>query len=173
MLFYRTEECKAMKKLISLIGNLGGIVSGIIAIVFAFNIKGMSIGSYESNEYYGGDAYTGIQQASAQAANNVQDLARIVRTGFFALFLVIGIALICFFITRLIKELADTAVPVNTGRSDYEKSVLELLTDLNKPVPETVPANEPAREPVQPMPEPEPADEQPIPEPTQAQPAQE
>lgn len=28
-------------------------------------------GDYEGNKYYGGDAYTGMQQASAQAANNV------------------------------------------------------------------------------------------------------
>lgn len=28
-------------------------------------------GDYESNKYYGGDAYSGMQQASAQAANNV------------------------------------------------------------------------------------------------------
>lgn len=140
-----------MKKIINLIGNLGGIISGIIAIVFAFNIKNMSIGSYESSEFYGGDAYTGIQQAAAQTANNVQDLADIVRTGLFALCLVTGIALICFFITRLAKTMADTAVPVDTGRSDYEKSVVELLTALNKPAPADVPAPSQVQEQVQPI----------------------
>lgn len=74
-----------------------GILCGIAIIVMAFQIKttseietgslGMDVlyasgttpkqledlytGSYEWDKYYGGDAYTGIQQAAAQAANNV------------------------------------------------------------------------------------------------------
>ena len=82
-------------------GNIGGIICGIISIIFSFDIKKMSIGFYESSSQYGGDAYTGIQNASAQAANNVRDLANIVRTGLFAFFLITGIALICFFVSRL------------------------------------------------------------------------
>lgn len=61
----------------------------------------MDTGSYESYFEYGGDAYTGIQNASAQAANNISDLAEIVSMGMFAFLLVFGIALICFFIGRI------------------------------------------------------------------------
>ena len=43
----------------------------IFAIVsFATDASGPS-GSYESSKAYGGDAYTGIQNAAAQTANNV------------------------------------------------------------------------------------------------------
>ena len=73
-----------------------GILCGIAIIVMAFQFNGASYesgsikadtlsargtdpvivedslyGSYERDYYYGGDAYTGMQQAAAQAANNV------------------------------------------------------------------------------------------------------
>lgn len=74
--------------------KIGLIAVGIISILFAFNVMSMDAGSYESNEYYGGDAYTGIQQASAQAANNVQDLANITKRGFGFILMVMGSTLI-------------------------------------------------------------------------------
>ena len=89
-----------MKKL----SNIVGIISGIISIVFSFIIKSMSTGSFERSLTYGGDAYTGIQNASAQAANNVKDLALLVQSGIFGFLLVFGIALICFFLSRLFEE---------------------------------------------------------------------
>lgn len=84
--------------------NIGGVVSGIISIIFSFVMLGMDNGSYESNLAYGGDAYTGIQNASAQAANNIMDLADIVSMGMFAFLLVFGIALICFFVGRIVDD---------------------------------------------------------------------
>ena len=73
-----------------------GILCGIAIIVMAFQFNSMSYeagslrlealsssgvdpvladdsytASYERDYYYGGDAYTGIQQAAAQAANNI------------------------------------------------------------------------------------------------------
>ena len=53
------------------IGKIGGIFSGIVSIIFSFVVLEMDIGGYSSYQTYGGDAYTGIQNASAQAANNV------------------------------------------------------------------------------------------------------
>lgn len=40
----------------------------------------MDNGDHEDNEYYGGDAYTGIQQAAAQTANNIQTLTENITT---------------------------------------------------------------------------------------------
>lgn len=47
------------------------LVVAAVAIIFGFLCYEMSAGSYESSETYGGDAYTGIQNAAAQTANNV------------------------------------------------------------------------------------------------------
>lgn len=66
-------------------GKLLGVLFLLIAVLslfFAFNCFGMYSGGYESNETYGGDAYTGIQNAAAQTANNVQFLNQNITTAF-------------------------------------------------------------------------------------------
>ncbi len=72
------------------------IIAGIISIVLAIVCLTLSTGYYESNKEYGGDAYTGIQQAAAQTANNVQDLTAAVKTGFSSLLFVIGLISIAY-----------------------------------------------------------------------------
>ena len=64
---------------------------GIIAIVLAIICACADNGVYESAKYYGGDAYTGIQQAAAQTANNLIDVADIVKFGFSSLLAIIGL----------------------------------------------------------------------------------
>lgn len=69
------------------------ILIGIGAIVCAFFCATADIGSFEMSQVYGGDAYTGIQQAAAQTANNVKDLTELV--SFFSASLLGVIGLIC------------------------------------------------------------------------------
>jgi len=47
------------------------VVLGIIAIIFGSSVS--YYGGYEHENAYGGDAYTGIQNAAAQTANNVDN----------------------------------------------------------------------------------------------------
>ncbi len=47
------------------------LISLVFAIVCFATDTSYATGSYESNQQYGGDAYTGIQNAAAQSANNV------------------------------------------------------------------------------------------------------
>ncbi len=77
-----------MKKFTGLLSLIASIVSAVLSIVL-FN---METGSYESPLYYGGDAYTGIQQAAAQSANNTIALAEICSTGFGAICLIAAFA---------------------------------------------------------------------------------
>ena len=66
------------------IGAIGITLTGIMAIVFAimcwlyWESYVLYDGSYISFETYGGDAYTGIQNAAAATANNVRALIRVV-----------------------------------------------------------------------------------------------
>ncbi len=83
-----------MKRITGLISFGASALSLIFACVLFF----MDTGNYESPLYYGGDAYTGIQQAAAQTANNTMALARICRTGFGAVCLIASFA---FLITAL------------------------------------------------------------------------
>ncbi len=72
----------------SRIHSVIGIIIGFIIIIFSVMIFSYDVNldthktnsvkyediarpESESNEYYGGDAYTGMQQAAAQAANNL------------------------------------------------------------------------------------------------------
>ena len=48
---------------------------------------------------YGGDAYTGIQNAAATTSKNVRDLAGIVQFGFGSILLVMGLTLVGFGLT--------------------------------------------------------------------------
>ena len=99
----------------------------------------MDTGERTTYQYYGGDAYSGIQHASADAANNVTALAKIARTGFsnvgegvkdiisnirtcgFALLLVAGLGFISVSGYRLSKANAD---------EQNGKELLALLNDI-------------------------------------------
>ncbi len=64
---------------------------GILAIILAIVCACADTGAYESAKYYGGDAYSGIQQAAAQTANNLIDVATIAKFGFSSLLAIIGL----------------------------------------------------------------------------------
>ena len=64
------------------IRNILFLIIGVLSIIFAIKIGGLSTGSFEMPLSYGGDAYTGIQNACAGAANNAIDVANILQQGF-------------------------------------------------------------------------------------------
>lgn len=64
---------------------------GVLAIILSISCYKMDVGSYERDMTYGGDAYTGIQNAAAQTARNVQETAKIVRFGLGSVLLVSGL----------------------------------------------------------------------------------
>lgn len=63
------------KQLDKKIFGIGITLVGILAIIFAVICWGVYVdftdGNYMLKETYGGDAYTGIQNAAAQTANNI------------------------------------------------------------------------------------------------------
>ena len=67
---------------------------GAISVVLSIVCFSKDIGHESNYSYYGGDAFTGIQQAGAQTSNNVYDLTRIVRYGFGSILLISGLTLI-------------------------------------------------------------------------------
>lgn len=58
-----------MKNNVLIIGFIGLIIFGISMI--SYSEDSSNAGRSASSETYGGDAYTGIQQAAATTANNV------------------------------------------------------------------------------------------------------
>lgn len=93
-----------MLKLLPLISNTIGFVSGILSIIFGIKIKNYNntyLG-YVSSFKYGGAAYTGIQNAVAHTANNVRSVYFLAREGAMFLLIVIGLIAIAAFSTKLI-----------------------------------------------------------------------
>lgn len=86
-----------MKKIACFIG----IGFGILAIILSMAIGGMTIGYTESDKSYGGDAYTGMQNASAQAANNARYGNDIERTGAANILLIMGGLSIAYFLKEM------------------------------------------------------------------------
>ncbi len=70
------------------------IFVGIIAIGLSIKCYTIDDLSYESRSSYGGDAYTGIQNAAATTSKNVKELASIVQIGFGSVLLVMGLTLV-------------------------------------------------------------------------------
>ena len=70
------------------------IVVGIIALGLSIKCFSIEDLDYATKSMYGGDAYTGIQNAAAATSKNVKELASIVQFGFGSILLVMGLGLI-------------------------------------------------------------------------------
>lgn len=103
---------------------------GIISIALSikcFSIKDLD---YETKSAYGGDAFTGIQNAAAITSKNVKELTSVVQFGFGSLLLVNGLTLLVFGLTSPIQknESENTKVVENTsstGTAEKETEVSE------------------------------------------------
>ena len=104
-----------MKKITS----IAGAATGLLSVIFSFYILSMDAGSTENSFSYGGDAYTGIQNAAAQTANNVHYLNDILQFGFFAVLFVAGLALLCHYVPVLLEEASpETLAKINKKTSE-------------------------------------------------------
>lgn len=95
---------------------------GIISIALSikcFSIKDLD---YESESAYGGDAYTGIQNAAATTSKNVKELASIVQFGFGSLLLVNGLTLLAFGLTTPIQK-KQTEGEENTETTPTQEAI--------------------------------------------------
>ena len=92
-------------KLLPIISNAIGVVSGILSVIFGIYVKNGNYGTYPyyiADESYGGDAYTGIQNAVAHTTNNVRSVYFLAREGAMFLLIIIGLIAIAAFSTKLI-----------------------------------------------------------------------
>ncbi len=92
-----------------------GIILGIVIIVIAITNDTFSFGynGTTGKESYGGDAYTGIQNACALTANNTYHTYELLQEGFQILFIIIGILIILHYLEKLIKSIKGTTIENN------------------------------------------------------------
>lgn len=99
-----------MLKLLQLISNTIGFVSGILSIIFGTKIKNYNntyLARYVSSFNYGGAAYTGIQNAAADTGNNVKAVYQLIQNSAMFLLITIGLIAISAFFSKLIKAVMD------------------------------------------------------------------
>lgn len=87
-----------------MVKNILFILVGIVSIGLSISCFNADTGQYVSENYYGGDAYTGIQHAAAETGQNVRNLAKLTAKGFGSILLVSGLALIVVGIPSKKKE---------------------------------------------------------------------
>lgn len=98
------------------------IIGGVISIYLGYVEMQSEVGGIASKERYGGDAYTGIQNAAAQTSENVFNLSYINKHGFGSILIVGGIALIAF-------GLPVTPTEGVRQKEDREEENVETETD--------------------------------------------
>ena len=69
-------------KYLKIVRSIAFIIIAIVSFTFSSKIDDMNDGDYVSSSRYGGDAYTGIQNASAETGCNVYKGNQIIQKGF-------------------------------------------------------------------------------------------
>ena len=79
-------------------------VIGLVSLLLSIRCFSFDSLDYESINTYGGDAYTGIQNAAAMTSRNVKELAEIVQFGFGSILLVVGLSLAGYGLTDSVEK---------------------------------------------------------------------
>lgn len=87
-----------------IVNAIGAAISVIAAVIGIITVNDSSF-LYSAINSYGGDAYTGIQNASAYAANNALSIGYMMQKGLTFLFVLLGFSFACGFIVKLLSEL--------------------------------------------------------------------
>lgn len=85
-----------------LILGISFIILGIISIIWGLSLTYTGISSL--SETYGGDAYTGIQNAASRTANNINELGNTLCVGLKGILIVMGGAIIIYGTSIVLKE---------------------------------------------------------------------
>lgn len=108
-------------KIIQIIRSSSFIVISIFSFIFADSIDSVFTGYHISNETYGADAYTGIQNATAQTGINIRMGNDIIAEGFQYLFILIGLFFLLTGLTSLLgiflekkKNAVESKMPHST-----------------------------------------------------------
>ncbi len=112
------------------------LTTGILSVILSMFVFNLSLPAWINYITYGSDAYTDIQNATAQAANNIRILTDAVSFGFGSVLLVVGLSIMCsscYMLITLSESNANT--PKEILREHNEASASEkmeiLLCDKN------------------------------------------
>lgn len=105
------------------------ILIGIISLFLSFKCYTIDDLDYESRSMYGGDAYTGIQNAAAMTSKNIKELASIVQFGFGSVLLIMGLTVLGFGLTMPLGTNKDVAESAPVSEKSVEDTTKETSTE--------------------------------------------
>ncbi len=105
-------------------------IIGSISVILSIVCFCKDVGRESSYSFYGGDAFTGIQQAGAQTSNNVTDLAKVTRFGFGSILLISGMVLISLAVPC--TEKTNQIVKENNANREVETNISVEKTDASE-----------------------------------------
>lgn len=108
------------------------ILVGITSIVLSICCFSLSTGSVVQNITYGGDAYTGMQNASAQAATNIVELASITKIGFGSILLVVGMLLVIIGISIPLSDSKGNKLINSDESNQINSNSMKVVNEQNK-----------------------------------------
>ncbi len=100
---------------------------GVCAIIFGFCLT--RHGGYILHKYYGGDAYTGIQNATADAGNNVLYLEALMQRVFRYAFIITGLGFILYGVKTLLFNNMSGAI-IESSETKNNETNLDRLAKL-------------------------------------------
>lgn len=89
---------------LKIVRSIAFVIISIVAFTFSSKIDDMNNGDYVSSSRYGGDAYTGMQNASAETGCNVYKGNQILQKGFKYTFILVGLGFLAIGITPTIQS---------------------------------------------------------------------
>lgn len=98
-------------KIISAVGKIAasaiGVFAGIYAMFYSLAFQSSPSVNYISDEIYGGDAYTGIQNAAADTGNNIMGLAYYLDDVLSAAILIAGLFMTMYFAVKIFEGIGE------------------------------------------------------------------
>lgn len=131
-----------------------GLILGVVTIVLSIVVFCRNVGYYESSVSYGGDAYTGIQNAAAQTANNVKYVGEMIRFALGAQMLVMGLAMVLGSLCIRTEEKVQISEPEQAPEQKPEPEQVNESEQKDEPEKTDEPEEEeePEQAPVAPLP---------------------
>ncbi len=120
------------KNIFPIIGILAGV---IMIIVGGVVIQEMDVGYHVNPEKFGADFYTYSHSATARAASNIRAVGQMLRSGFTALLMCLGLADICYFGCKLKGKEADKAPACPVSAVPTMEAPAENLDSQNTTMP--------------------------------------
>lgn len=122
-----------MERKLKSIFALAGTVCGLIVLILGIVVCSKDTGSWQNmGVTFGGDFYTYSYEASARAANNLTEVAAILRTGLGCLLIAFGLFDICYFgskaCTGLLKILENMPRKVKPAVTEAPVAVPEEVS---------------------------------------------